>query len=79
MNINGVQIPAFMVEIIKDHMVKLINDGMPADVDTLHYAVAMADRDVQGICTQLLAGNFKTNASEMRDAVAASVYSSLTA
>jgi methylmalonyl-CoA mutase cobalamin-binding subunit len=77
MNINGIQIPAHLVEMITNHMTNLIKGGMEANVETLHYAVAMANQDVQGIGIQMLAGNFKTNASEIRDAIAAQVYSDI--
>ena len=77
MNIDGIQIPTFMINIIKDHMTTLIAGGMEANTETLAYAVAMANEDIQGIGTQMLAGNFKTNREEIRDAVAAEVYTDL--
>jgi hypothetical protein len=79
MNINGIQIPAFMIDMITDHMTNLIAGGMAADVETLHYAVAMANADVQGIATQMLAGNHKANAEEIRNAVAAMAYTEMQA
>jgi hypothetical protein len=79
MMINGTEIPTFMVNMIRDHMTTLIGGGMKADIDTLHYAVSMANADVQAIGTQMLAGNAHHNASEIRNAIAAEVHAELTA
>lgn len=77
MNINGVQIPTYMVNMIADRMIVLVKGGMEADVETLHHAVRLAQRDVDSIGRQMLAGNYKHDASEIRDAIAAEVYADL--
>lgn len=76
MNIS--EIPAYMLNIIAAHMSKLIEGGMEAS-DALPYAVSMANEDIQSIGRQMLAGNYKHNADEIQEAIAASVYHSLRA
>lgn len=67
-------IPAYMINMIADHMAALVRTGHPADVDTMHQAVRFAQQDVQNICTELLAG---ANADALRNVIAADVYTSI--
>ena len=75
MNIDGIQIPTYFANMIADHMAKLIAGGMAADVNALHYAVALANHDVQEICMEMLIDDRHDGA--IRDAIAAEVYDSL--
>jgi hypothetical protein len=66
-----------MINMITDHMTALIKGGMPADVETLHHAVRLANADAQSIYTQMLAGNANHNPETIRNAIAADVYNNL--
>lgn len=79
MNINGVQIPTYMVNMIADHMTTLVKGGMAADAETLAHAVRLADADMQSIGRQMLAGNHMHDASVIRNAIAAELHADLTA
>lgn len=75
MNINGIQIPAHLVNIIANHMTELVKGGMEASVDTLHYAVAMANHDVQNIGMEMLTDDRHDGA--IRNHIAAEVHADM--
>lgn len=77
MNINGTEIPAYMVNMITDHMATLVKGGMEANIETLHHAVRMAAADVESIGRQMLAGNHMVDRDVIRNAIAAEVYADL--
>jgi hypothetical protein len=77
MNINGTEIPAYMVNMIADHMTTLVKGGMEADVETLHHAVRMAAADADSLFRQMLAGNYMVDRDVIRNAIAAEVYADL--
>lgn len=75
MNINGIQIPAHLVNMITDHMTNLIKAGMEANIETLHYAVALANQDVQNIGMEMLTDDRHDGA--IRNFIAAEVHADL--
>jgi hypothetical protein len=75
MNINGVQIPTYMVHMITDYMITFIKGGMEANAETLAHAVRCADADVQSICTQMQT----VNRDAIRNTIATEVYAELNA
>lgn len=75
MNIDGIQIPAHLVNIITARMTELVAKGMPMDVDTLHYAVAIANDDVQNIGMEMLTDDRHDGA--IRNRIAAEVHADL--
>lgn len=77
MNIDGTVIPAYMVNMIADHMTALVKGGMEADVETLHHAVRMAQSDADSLFRQMLAGNYMVDRDVIRNAIAAEVYNNL--
>lgn len=75
MNIDGIHIPAHLVNIITAHMTELVAKGMPMNVDTLHYAVAIANDDVQNIGMEMLTDDRHDGA--IRNHIAAQLHADL--